>query len=361
MAAFHNLSSIFGGLFKSEPSPQVRMIHTVVWIAAYLVIFYVFRSVLPEKFFRDAEGLAQMIQTQKIDANAFGSMVIFYNAMPSWLVPHLPAIVGTLSLAVVLPYIRSYWIMLLMPFLFYPFVVFNFMAPSKETLVGIMALIVYRLCRNPHWEIPAFVGIVLMYALYGALVRPYYLLILVLFMGFIFMARTPVAIWLPCVLFVLVGMIFLPKEVFWEIQSSRDMYALSQSQAAGGHVVRTYFYNLLPPINVLNFFINTVWGVLVLVCPFLVAFTINELVMMLNVALYASAALAGFSKMQGAARLPYVLFMAHILTLAQFEPDLGSYLRHFSSVLVLIAPGFQFLFRVNQKQPAQAQAAAALS
>ena len=109
--------------------------------------------------------------------------------------------------------------------------------------------------------------------------------------------------------------------------------------------VRTYFFNPLPPDNLGSFLVNTFWGVLVMFVPFFVAQSFNEVLMMINVFMYCGMVLALLRFRGGAGQLPAYLFIGHILTQAQFEPDLGSYVRHFSSVLVMISPGIFYLFR----------------
>jgi hypothetical protein len=80
--------------------------------------------------------------------------------------------------------------------------------------------------------------------------------------------------------------------------------------------------------------------------------------MMVNSLFYLGLVFAILRHKRGAEVLPAFLFIAHLLTLAQFEPDLGSFLRHYSSVLVLLAPGIEFIFAPKtQAQEAQPQIA----
>lgn len=337
-----------GEIFSLEPSKQFRIAYALFWIVGYLAIYYFFRDDLPEKYGRDALALADIMQAGKNDEGSFGAMAAIYGAMPDWFLPHLPPLVGTFSLWVVLSYVRSYVLMLVLPVLLAPYILLNFLYALKETLVAVMALVIHYGLKHIDKTWIAFLFILCLYVPYGIFVRQYYLLIVVIFISIVLLMKTPPVV---SVVYVCAGIILafmIPNDIYYQIQGPRDViYQYLSTQATS--VVRTCFANPLPPENAFNFIVNTLYSLLILFCPFIIAQSISEVLMLVNVLTYFGMVYCGFKYFRGGAQLPYALFVAHILTQAQFEPDLGSYVRHFSSVWVLIAPALQYLLRPRPK------------
>lgn len=332
-----------GRLFKREPSQVQCRLYRILWILFYVGLFAM-RDALPERFSRDAILLAEMIQTNQFGEGSYGAMAALYAHIPGPLLPLLPVAICIPSIWILLGYVRSYPVMLLLPIILLPYLVMNFMNPTKETLVALLVLIVYKISQSRLTTLRAFLVIAVLYALYAAFVRSYYVLILVLFAALLFLRLVPRGVALIVIMLGFAAMLALPADVFQAIQGPRDEAAFFQEHM-GKYAVRTFFYNLLPPDNAFSFLVNTFWGLLVMFIPFFVAQSFNEVLMMVNVFFYSGMVLALLRYRRGAAQLPAYLFMGHILTQAQFEPDLGSYVRHFSCVLVMLAPGLLYMFR----------------
>lgn len=340
-----------GTLIQSGPSRSMQRAHALLWLIGYLAIFYVFRDYLPEKYGRDAGLLADVIEIGKVADGSFSAMAAIYGALPEWFLPHLPALVGGVSLWVVLSYVRSYPTMLLLLILLPPYLLLNFLYPIKETLVGVMALAIHFFCRRKQDTLSVFLFVLAIYVPYGIFVRQYYLLIVAAFIGIFIMSRTKPIVWIAMVFAGIMALFLVPEHVFFQIQSPRDeIYAFAMSNA-NPYIVRTGFPNPLPPINAFNFLVNTAYSLLILFIPFIIGQTVSEVLMLINVAAYTAMVCFGLKYSRKGHQLPYLLFIAHILVQAQFEPDLGSYVRHFSSVLVMIAPALQFFWMPRgQKQ-----------
>lgn len=344
MALPANEPKVLGTLFKHEPSRVVCQLYRWLWLGLYIVLFAL-KDSLPEKFSRDANLLAEMIEGGSFDEGSYGAMAMIYSLVPGPLLPFLPVMVALPTLWIILGYVRSYPVMLLLPILLPPFLIMNFMNPTKETLVAILALFVYRLSISRMSVIAAVAVICITYVAYAKFVRVYYFLIAAFF-GAIWLTRVlPVAVTIGGIAIVLLGMAFLPREVFETIQGSRDEFATYMKY--NGAIVRTYFFNLMPPHDVIAFVVNTFWGVFVMLFPFVIAQSFNEALMMINVYFYLGMVRATIKYKTGVAQLPAYLFLGHILTQAQFEPDLGSYVRHFSVMFVILAPGMQYMFRIK--------------
>ncbi|MGB4100945.1 MAG: hypothetical protein WBK91_03440 [Alphaproteobacteria bacterium] len=313
-----------------------------------MVIYYLFKDSLPEKYGRDALALADIMQAGKNDEGSFGAMAAIYGALPGWFLPHLSPLVGTFSLWVVLSYVRSYPLMLVLPVLLLPYILLNFLFALKETLVAIMALAIHYILKRVDKTWIVFLLILCIYVPYGIFVRQYYLIIVAVFVSIILIMKTPSTI---SIIYVCAGIMFvsvIPSDIYYQIQGPRDViYHYLSTQSIS--IVRTCFANPLPPDNAFNFFVNTLYALIILFIPFIIGQSFNEVLLVINVMTHFGMVYCGFKYFKGAAQLPYALFVAHILTQAQFEPDLGSYVRHYSSVWVLIAPAMIYLLRPTDK------------
>lgn len=338
-----NDSKTAGRLFKREPSAVQCRLYRWFWMIAYLGLFAL-KDSLPDRFSRDATTLAEMIEQNNFVEGSYGAMAMIYAHVPGPLLPFLPAAICLPSLWIILKYVRSYPIMLLLPILMTPFLIMNFMNPTKETLVALMALVVYGISQSRLTTWKAIFAILALYGAYAVFIRSYYALIAVFFLAFLFLRHTPRAVGAIAVTLGLAAMLALPPEFYRALQEPRDEAAFFMAHM-GEATVRTYFFNLLPPQDLVSFLVNTFWGLLVMYVPFFVAVSFNEVLMMVNVFVYTGMVVALLRYRHGPAQLPAYLFMGHILTQAQFEPDLGSYVRHFSSVFVMVSPGLYYLFR----------------
>lgn len=338
-----NDSRNLGRFFRREPSLTQCRIYRWLWIGFYCALFAL-RDSLPERFSRDAETLNEMIVSGDFEEGSYGAMAAIYSLVPGPVLPFLPALACIPSLWIVLGFVRSYAVMLLLPIILMPYLIMNFMNPTKETLVALIIIAVYKICRSPTMTTFRAAMLILgMYGVYALYIRSYYILIAAFFAAILIVKYAPRFVTVIGAVAVLAVMAVLPAEVYQAIQGPRDdashlMSRLSQE-------VRTLFFNPMPPDNMLNFFINMAWGIFVMYVPFVIAQSFNEVLMLVNVLFYTGMVLALIRHKQGAGQLPAYLFMGHILTQAQFEPDLGSYVRHFSCVLVMLSPGIYYMFR----------------
>jgi hypothetical protein len=346
----NNGSNVLGALFSRSPSPLMCKYYRLIWMAVYILMF-AFKESLPEKFGRDASTLARMVESGTGDDGAYGAMATIYSYVPGFFLPFLPLLLCLPSLWIILGYVRSYAVMLILPIILMPYLMMNFLFPSKETLVALMAIMIYRLSQSKIPVIRAFLLILLLYGVYAAFVRSYYFLILAFFSAVVIGRKVPLPLTL-CATFIGIAVlgVLLPAQVFQEIQGARDTSSWAMMRMT--NEVRTLFFNPFPPDNMLNFLGNMGFGLLVMFVPFVIAQTFNEVLMLVNVLFYTGLVLGIMRHKHGTAALPAMLFIGHILTQAQFEPDLGSYVRHFSSVLVILAPGIQYLLLAKPNAPA---------
>ena len=125
--------------------------------------------------------------------------------------------------------------------------------------------------------------------------------------------------------------IFIPNEWYYMLISNRDVsndYAISI-----GSINRTAFYNIIQPINLVEFIYNYFYVSSIMILPILKFFSIKELFLLtLNIISLRILFLSFKIIDQIKVRFFISLFLSHLLVLFLFEPDLGSYLRHSSSI-----------------------------
>lgn len=207
----------------------------------------------------------------------------------------------------------------------------------KDTFVAILAITTLAIfstkCKNTT-KIMLVVGV---YCAYGSLFRQYYLLIAVVFVSLYFISRIAMHGKIILIFFLAIGIFLVPEDLFSELQGSRDTFNIKRvGRDLPGS--RTAFLNLLPPTDLFNFLTNYVYAFLRLNFGFLFNFGLREMFLSANLFVYAALLGVGLRTFDQKAQLACTLFFSHLLVLNLFEPDLGSYLRHASSVLVYLAP-----------------------
>jgi hypothetical protein len=223
----------------------------------------------------------------------------------------------------------------------------------KDSSVSLLTLLVLAILRS---RLPFLLRVAIsltVYAAYGALFREYYLVIALVFGLLILVLQTPFP-WR--LLYLVVGsgaFLLMPRYLFTLLKGSRDIFNASRvgHNMAGA---RTAFLNYLPPTDLNNFLVDYIYAALRLNLSPLFSFGIKELFLSFNVLALFGLTLAGLRARDGKVRLPALLYASHLLVLILFEPDLGSYLRHASSVILYLAPALALLDQHLRARPAHA-------
>jgi hypothetical protein len=211
---------------------------------------------------------------------------------------------------------------------------------GKETFVIPLTLLIWRVTEKASSKAKAFCAIGAIYVVYGLFFRQYYLIILASFAGIMLFRRSAAPLRLAYI-FVLLALSFaVPAPVFEQLQGPRD--EINRYSNLVTDTVRTAIYNPFPPDNAYHFGLNYLYTLVKLNLPILFDHTLNEIDLFLNILIYGALVYAGIRQRSASATslLPW-LFLAHISVLIIFEPDSGSYFRHFSSVMVYLIPALR--------------------
>ncbi|WP_027782070.1 MULTISPECIES: hypothetical protein [Burkholderia] len=306
----------------------------------YLAVYANARALLPEFIFRDADK----IQTQigggsTYDGSSFDAVGKLYQALGD---PGTWVFVATLGVATIVIALRSTrrlggllaCLALLAPCLF-----FNLFVASKDTIVVAMSIALFAAARLRGTARPMLVA-VLLYVGYAATIRSYFALILAIALAAWAFRRMSALPRIAGALLAAAMLVALPNAVYMLLQRPRDL-AVDYLVYASPFGARTSFYNPFPPDSFVHFAGNYAYSLVRLNLPVLFSFDPKGFAMQGLIALFLGAAWRrvpagrahdGRTTPARAGELLACLVLGHVAVSMLFEPDLGSYLRHLSSV-----------------------------
>lgn len=328
-------------------SPGIRRVIAGCGVMLYLAIYVQRGRLLPAVVFRDA----QKIQDQMHGADTYaGSSFDAVGKMFLTLGPAVDAFVmGIGAWLIWSMVVRANHVGLLVAALMLaaPCVFFNLFVASKDTLVVLMALVIATAARGERagrgW-VPMALAMA-MYLAYAATLRAYFALIAGLALAIWVQSRLGGRWQLLIASAIPVVLVCLPPWVFAALQQPRDLavdYLMFQSPFGS----RTSFYNPFPPVSWAAFVGN--YGYATVRLNFAVIWSpgVKEAVMQCWVFPAVGPPVArlvrGLRSGSPGQDVAVSLVLAHVAVSMLFEPDLGSFMRHLSSVaalsMLLLAP-----------------------
>lgn len=310
---------------------------TVAVCILYLAVMFVFPHVLPDKMTWDSNRLLDMAETGFDGDDSYAMTARLFGLLPSPLLLPAIAALGCFVIAWMCGSAHSRKAQAVAVVLMVPLLTMGLLRPQKEVFVVLLsvasALAVLKVPR-PWMAIAAMLGL---YALYGGFVRGYFLLIGPLAVALMVAGRMPLPLFMMAFAFVLAAVLVLPADVYVVLQGTRDNVNMLRVMGTEGN--NTFFSNPWMPDNGFAFIGNYLHAALRLNVPVLFHLTPQAFFLLVTNALYAVLLWHAQKGGDWRAQALTGLFVAHMLVLWLFEPDLGSYLRHISSVLVYLWPG----------------------
>ena len=309
-------------------------------VLLYWVVYAKAGAFLPEYVFRDAEKIQSQIGgSGGYDGTSFDAVAKFYAMLGVGGTHAFTAVVGALFICMMIAHGRRVGSLAASLVLLVPCVFFNLFVASKDTLVVLIAIVLARVAQRR----PALVAIaaaVVLYGAYAVIVRSYFALILgfalavLLFRRGSWRRRTLLMLAAPLVL------VLLPNDAYYLLLHPRDMAAdyLAYGSPYGA---RTSFHNPVAPTSFFAFCVDYVYAALRLNLPVLFSPGPKEIAMQGFVWIALAAV---WRRTPGDGQLARdvlaSLVVGHVAVSMLFEPDLGSYTRHLSSVSLLCAMQF---------------------
>ena len=296
--------------------------------------------ILPDRFFYDYYKLLGISSGNLgIDADkSFSNTAIVLRLLPQYLHTAFAAAVGVLAVYSVRTYLFRADRILISLIISLPAFIYCFSILNKDTFVIFITITSLFATKKLNNEFHSVIVIALIYLIYSYLFRGYYIIITGLF----------VSLWLiirlnkKSIYWIIVPAVFLylmvPDAVLSDVASLRDRVN-SWRVYSGSDAIRTIFFNLYAEPNHIEFIANYIYSIIRLNLSFFISPGIRELWLTITAWAYIFLSFrALFSKASKHQKILGALVAAHILTLQLFEPDLGSYMRHVTSIFVLALP-----------------------
>ncbi|KWO47971.1 hypothetical protein WT97_07880 [Burkholderia sp. MSMB1459WGS] len=327
-------------------------------IAAIVALLYVgvyanARALLPEFIFRDADK----IQTQigggsTYDGSSFDAVGKLYQTLGNTGTAMFVVALGVATIWIAVRDARRLGALVAYLALIAPCLFFNLFVASKDTIVVAMSIAVLAVARLRGTARPMLVAAVL-YLGYAATIRSYFALILAIAFAAWAFRRASALPRLAGALLAIAALVALPGAAYTLLQQPRDL-AVDYLVYSSPFGARTSFYNPFTPDSFVHFVGNYAYSVVRLNLPVLFSFDPKGFAMQALIALFLGAAWRRVPPVRtedsGApvrdGELPACLMLGHVAVSMLFEPDLGSYLRHLSSV----APFAVALWSIRTRQ-----------
>lgn len=340
--------------------PTIRTIMMMLTLGLYLLFRFALLDLLPAKFMVDAGTIADILAGQDIgtEGDSFNMTASMFALFPEGLQTGLVVSLGCAMIVMTFRVLRSWGGVITVLTILFPLLILGLVAPSKETLVIMISFVILAASRLGRGFLPVMVSCLVLYLAYGSLVRDYYLLILGLFLALVVYSRLPMALRIVVAILATSAILLVPNDIFMQLQGTRDE-SNTYAQYIAFSDNRTAFFNPLVPDSLGHFLVNYVYAAILLNFPFVSFLSARDMVLFINVLIYAS--LVRTSLRHGAMREKTLatLFLSHVLVLWLFEPDLGSYFRHFSSVFAYLIPALALReqrFLIKREVPCPATA-----
>lgn len=311
-------------------------------IAACAALLYVgvyanARALLPEFIFRDADKIqTQIAGGSTYDGSSFDAVGKLYQALGNAGTAVFVVALGVATICIALRQTRRLGALFANLALIAPCLFFNLFVASKDTLVVAMSIAVLAVARV-RGTAGAMLIAVTLYLGYAATIRSYFALIVAIALAAWVFRRVSTLLRLAGALVAVAVLIALPSTGYSLLQQPRDL-AVDYLVYSSPFGARTSFYNPFPPDSFLHFVGNYAYSLVRLNVPVLFSFDPKGLAMQALVALFLGSAWRRLPARQRGKRternaeLLACLLIGHVLVSMLFEPDLGSYLRHLSSI-----------------------------
>ncbi|KGB92655.1 hypothetical protein [Burkholderia cepacia] len=328
-------------------------------VAALAALLYVgvyanARALLPEFIFRDADK----IQTQigggsTYDGSSFDAVGKLYQMLGDAGTALFVIALGVATIWIAVRQARRLGALVAYLALIAPCLFFNLFVASKDTIVVAMSIVVLAAARRRGIVWPMMIAAVL-YLGYAATIRSYFALILAIAFAAWAFRRASTLPRLAGALLAVAALVALPDAAYMLLQQPRDL-AVDYLVYSSPFGARTSFYNPFTPDSFAHFVGNYAYSLVRLNLPVLFSLDPKGFAMQALIALFLGAAWRRMPKRpvhdNGAVpvrngELLTCLILGHVAVSMLFEPDLGSYLRHLSSV----APFAVALWSIRTRQ-----------
>lgn len=309
------------------------------FIALLVLMIVLGPRFLPGHFIADSNFILELRDeiTFTDTGGSFFFTAYIFSLFPTWFLDVL--LVLTSATVVYISFLRtgSWRDGALVAFLLFPNAVLSMHQLQKETIVFWLLIVVFAASKVRLGQgVVAMFLIVAAYLLYGMNIRNYYMLIAVIFFAICLWQMAPRAFRFAGLVAVISLTLFYVPDPLFDGQRFRDYANLPRVGVdVPGH--RTAFLNPLPVEGVGSFLFNYLYASLRLSTPVLFVPSFKDLFLTIYVWTLIYALFRYRRPETREAFFARALIISHLAVLMIFEPDHGTFLRHISSVSLLMA------------------------
>lgn len=313
---------------------------TIVAIIVFLIFGSIAPLVLPGRFSFDASNMADIAQDLIVGNDP--SFNVIAGLIRIFSLPGLTIVVQAAGVGAIIYLISSRRFASTTGIALFSIALaaaLSLVRPQKEFLVLLLSAFCVAAIVRCKTERRALFACLIAYAAYLAVsMRPYYVLIIGVIVGLSAFSRLSRPGKCAAVAAIAIGGFFVPAQIFDLLRLSRD--AVNEFRVFFPEVPgnRSAFFNPLQDPTWIGFLGNYVYAIVRLNFPLLFSQTPSEAVLTLYAGLWFYVMWLAHRVGDWRSRLSVRLMTSHLLVLWIFEPDLGSYLRHFSSCVLYLGP-----------------------
>lgn len=315
-------------------------------LAFYLFIVLGGQSIFSSTAGNDAETIRELDPSNVELGDSYAIMATIHNILPQDFLPIITYFIGSIFILYCYKGIKSKFNSLLIFLLLIIPIIFTISAFQKDLILVLFIIPVYLILIS-HIKISyKIMTISIIYCIYALVFRQYYYLITFLFLCIFFFKGSNNYIKIMLILLASSTFLLLPSNIYYELQSARDVvneFRINTSISGN----RTAFPNPLTPNSLYNFIYNYIYAITRLNFGFFFSFNIKDLIFMPYPFIYFYYLLLGYISKDKICQLASYLILSHFLVYSLFEPDAGSYARHFSSTLPYLS--IIILYSFNNK------------
>lgn len=327
----------------------------IVYAMAVFIIKMLSPNFLPEKYFYDTNHIIYIMETGKISGDkAFDFAAGFYNALNilntfdwydwTFIINIITIPILILFIFILAPVQKKYitFIWVILSFAIIELYILNI---SKDLIFLFIGLIVYYCIKYTNNRLMLYILLGLISIFISIWFRSYYILMFFFYVFFDIFVKVN-RLWKIVLVFisVLLLLIIVPDSIYWKIFDVRtqiNYYRIGSTDANSmiNDLIVNQDHNRM--LGLINYFINILRLAFPIELLVLKKFNITYLMffvyivitvtMIINRAIY-------FNRINRINQNLLLWFVSVFMTLALFEPDYGSYLRHLISYYFIIYP-----------------------
>lgn len=324
----------------------------LLWLVIFTLLVFAGNTFLSSTFSSDSQLIQDMADGfVEPGSGSYAATAMFFRLFPAPLDVVLILVMGWVSLYMFMVKNQTLQSNMLAFYMTFPAMVTCMIRPQKETIVIILAVLVAWVTLNKPWskwwKLAFIVGA---YAVYAALFRQYFFLIIAAFAGVYMMIESRnLNIAVMIALLGVAIVLMTPVDFLYDLQYPRDMVNYNRiGSGLPGH--RTAFMNPYPIDSSWNFILNYLYVVVRLNIPMVFDLSPKAWFWFGSVVCYVFVLVKGLKNSTDEIRILSALFMAHVSVLLLFEPDTGSYTRHITSVFVYLTPSLMVVDNYFQQR-----------